>query len=75
MEKMIGDDLTDTQQDRTVRVSAAVHPFVPPCTCAIRSMVLPEGPEFRKLPSGPSLTIVRPCFGQNCIKCLAGSPT
>jgi hypothetical protein len=31
---------------------------------------LSEGLDFRKLPSGPPLTIVRPCFGQICIECL-----
>jgi len=27
------------------------------------------------LPNAPLLTIVRPCFGQNCIECLVGSST
>jgi hypothetical protein len=41
---------------RPVRVSgAAVHPFVSSRTSAIRSVVLLEGPEFRKLPSGHAL--------------------
>jgi hypothetical protein len=59
----------------SVRFPGARRAIVSSCTSSIRSMVLPEGPEFRKLPSGPPLSIVRPCFGQNCIECLAGSST
>jgi hypothetical protein len=58
--------------DLFVFPGAAEHPFVASCTSAIRSRLLPERPEFRKLSGSPPLTIVRPCFGQNCIECLAG---
>jgi hypothetical protein len=59
--------------DLFVFPGAAVQPFLASCTSAIRSMVLPEGPGFRKSSGSLPLTIVRPCFGQNCIECLASS--
>ncbi len=40
---------------------------------AIRSTLLPKGAGSVRLPSGPLLTIVWPCFGQNCIESLMGS--
>ena len=59
--------------DLFVFPGAAVHPFVASCTSAIQVNAAARKARVPKLSGSPPLTIVRPCFGQNCIECLAGS--